>query len=253
MAKEKTTNQQKTAQDKSAKPAPKQSKNFAVSKKDVSASLEEAPTNNNKIVTSTNKEAKKATNSKSFKKIVVLAGVLLVAGALGYFAQDYLLIASVNGKPITRFTLWQNLEKQYGAGVVDNMVTQELILQEGRKTNVTIADAEVDTEIKNISTNIEAQGTTIEQALAGQNMTLDDLKEQIVIQKTLEKLIADKAEVSDEELTQAVASLVEGGQEDTPELREQIKAELVSAKQSQEIQALLTALRESANVKVKTL
>ena len=251
MAKEKTTNQQKTAQDKSAKPAPKQSKNFAVSKNDVSASLEEASTN--KVVNTTNKEAKKATNSKSFKKIVVLAGVLLVAGALGYFAQDYLLIASVNGKSITRFALWQNLENQYGAGVVDNMVTQELILQEGRKKNVTIADAEVDTEIKTISTNIEAQGTTIEQALAAQNMTLDDLKEQIVIQKTLEKLIADKAEVSDEELTQAVASLVEGGQEDTPELREQIKAELVSAKQSQEIQALLTALRESANVKVKTL
>ena len=61
-------------------------------------------------------------------------------------------------------------------------------------------------EIKKVEEQVSAQGGTLEQALAGQGMTIADLREQILINKSLEQVLADKIAVSDEEVNQYLST-----------------------------------------------
>lgn len=195
---------------------------------------------------------KGVTPLKKYLKFFVIAFILIAVGLAGYLLKDSFVVATVNGTPITRAKLWKSLEGQYGKQTVQDLVTQELIAQEAVKRNVVVSVQDIDSEIQAISQNIEAQGATLQQALEAQGMTMDDLRDQIEVQKKLEAMVAERAKVSDEEIAQAVASLVENGQEDTEQLREGVRQQITQAKLQQEIQAFLNEIRTAANVSVSS-
>src|SRR4030042_3285445 len=133
------------------------------------------------------------------KRIVLFLVILLLAG-LVYFLRSQLVVATVNGKPIWRLTLITELEKQSGKEALNSLVTKALILQEAQKQKVVIGEEEISKEITTIEEKLKAQGQDLDNLLSLQGVSRVELREQIEIQKMIEKIGGGNIEVTDQEI-----------------------------------------------------
>lgn len=130
----------------------------------------------------------------------VVAMVVLILLSLGYLGKSLLFAAVVGVRPITRYEVVRELERGAGKETLDRLVTQQLIEQEAGKKGINISDADIQKELERINGLVEAQGTTLDAALALQGQTKESFKEFIKVQKTLEEILKEEIAVSDEEL-----------------------------------------------------
>lgn len=183
-------------------------------------------------------------------KIVVL---IVMLSAVAYFVNKYkneFIIVTVNGKPITRIELDKELEKQGGNQTLDILITQTLIKQDALRNGVVVDEVAVQSDLSEIENNITAQGMKLEDALKMQNITKDYLLEQLRMQQILTKLATGNVTVTEQEVNDMIASAVESGEEDTPELRASAEAQLKQMKENEAISTYLDNLRKSADIKV---
>src|SRR4051812_45467567 len=83
-----------------------------------------------------------------YRLIALLVLLLAVVGLFWYKTNTWPIVAVVNGKPLMRFTLDQQLYKQGGKEVLDTMITEKLVQDELAKNHLTASVAEVDTRIE---------------------------------------------------------------------------------------------------------
>lgn len=193
------------------------------------------------------KRIKQRVKTRSF-----IVGALAVLGLLlAILFRGQFIVATVNGEPISRFTLINELEKEAGARVMESLVTKKLILQEAKKKNVNVSNGEIDEEVKRVEKTLKDQGQDLDAALSQQGMTRDQFKEQVVVQLTLKKLVADKAKVTDKEVNE----YLEKNKDNLPkemgekELKEAVKGQLEQQKFSQAAGDLVNSLKASGNIK----
>ena len=182
------------------------------------------------------------------KTAIIIAAVIII-GALAYAYKGLFIAAMVNGKPISRLAVMQKLEKASGKQVLDSLITKKIIGDEARKKGITVSGEEIDEEIKNIEAGISSQGGTLDAALAAQGMSKDDLKEQIMIQKEVEKILADKINITDSEIEQYIKDnkvAIPEGQE--AEYANQIKTQMRNQKLNQEAGLLVDSLKSQAKI-----
>ena len=184
-------------------------------------------------------------------RTAVIAVAILLLGGLGYYYKNLLVVATVNGSPISRWSVLSQLEASSGKSVLDSIITKKLIENEAASKNVSVTAEDVDTEIKSIEERLKSQNTTLETALKSENMTMEKLKEQVTINKALQKLVADKLAVSDEDVDAYLKQM--GGEIPTTvseaEFKAQIKTQLQNQKFSTEAQTLIDSLRAQANIR----
>jgi len=171
-------------------------------------------------------------------------------GVLAYIYKGLFIAATVNGSPISRLAIIQELEKASGKNLLDSLIIEKLVQNEANAKKITVSNDEINGEIKKIEDRIVAQGSTLDAALAAQGMTMEDLKKQIILQKEVEKMVADKINVTDEEVTQYIkdnAISIPEGQEATTTA--QIKDELRNQKLNKEAAALITTLKSQAKIR----
>lgn len=126
--------------------------------------------------------------------------IFLLVLAFFYLIKDEVIVASVNGKPVTRWALVRNLEKQSASAVLENMTLQMLVEQELKKAGVKVSDEEMEAEITQIEEQLAAQGQDLDDLLRAQGLTRATVKEQLALSKGMEMLLSDKIVVSDEEV-----------------------------------------------------
>lgn len=181
--------------------------------------------------------------------IYMAIGALVIIGILIYF-KGLFIAAIVNGRPISRFTVTKELEKQGGKKTLDSIITQELISQEAQKKGINIKDTDVDNEIKKIEKSIISQGQNLDQLLAAQGMDRSQLKSQIRTKLYLEKILANKIKVSDKEIDnylQKIKDQPQNGVNKKPN-KEEIIAQLMQQKLSKEAPAFIAELKKSAKI-----
>lgn len=174
---------------------------------------------------------------------------LAVIGTLFYF-KSLFIAATVNGVPISRLSVIGELEKNSGQQALDIIITKKLIEAEASKTGVTVSQEDIDAEIKTIEDQVSKQGGTLEMALAQQGMTEEQFQEQLILQKKLEKILADKIQITDEEVNQYVAQSkapVPAGTSET-EFKDQIRDQLKNQKFNVEADKWITDLKAKANI-----
>src|SRR3989344_1396839 len=182
-------------------------------------------------------EEEKKGRTISIKTGVVIA-VVLVAGALAYGYKSLLIAATVNGSPISRLSVISELEKKSGKAALDELITKKLIDDEAQKKGITVSDDEVSAEITKIDDQIKEQG-----------MTESDLRLQITIQKKLEKLLADKTQVTDAEIKKFIADnkvVAPAGQEEA--FKNQAMEQLRQNKLRDAVGLLIESLRSQATI-----
>jgi hypothetical protein len=187
---------------------------------------------------------------RTTKTFIVIFGIFALLFAGFVYFKGYFVAATVDGHDVSRWSVVRELEKQAGKSVLDTMITKRLIDSEIKKQKIVVAPADVDAEIKKVEDQIAAQGGTLEQALAGQGMTMSDLREQIVINKSLEQILSDKIAVSDEEIDQYLSASqppVTGGVS-SDDLRNQAREQLKAQKFGTEASKWVTDMRAKAMI-----
>lgn len=182
--------------------------------------------------------------------IAIGAAIILIIVAL-FFAKGLFVAATVNGSPISRWSVIKELEKQGGKQALEAIIDKKLVETELNKQNISVAKEEVDAEIKKIEAQVTSQGGTLEMALAQQGMTEEKLREQIAIQKKLEKLLADKVAVSEAEIDAYIKDSKATAPKDLKmeDFRKQIGDQLKQQKFQSEAQQWVSDLMASAKIK----
>jgi dGTP triphosphohydrolase len=198
-------------------------------------------------------ESQQKADKKSIKisiKTAIIIVVIIALGVLVYFYKGLFIAATVNGSPISRLTVIHTLEKASGKSLLDSLITEKLIQNEANAKGITVSDDEINAQIATIQDQITAQGSTLDAALSAQGMNMDDLKKQIILQKEMEKLVADKINVTDEEVAQYIKdnaiSIPEGQEAAT---NDQVKNKLRNQKLNTEAQALISDLKAKAKIR----
>ncbi|MDO8555197.1 MAG: SurA N-terminal domain-containing protein [bacterium] len=199
-----------------------------------------------------NGETEKKTEKKairiSFKTMIVLVAIIAI-GALVYVGKGWFIVATVDGSPISRLSIIGKLEKASGKTLLNTLITEKLIQNEAKAKGIVVSEEEVNSEIKKVQDQVVVQGNTLEAALAAQGMDMQDLKGRIILQKDLEKLLADKTNVTDSEVEQYIKDnkvSVPKGQETA--MSAQVRDALVNQKLAKEADTLIAALKSRAKI-----
>ena len=182
------------------------------------------------------------------RRAYVIAGVIILA-ALLFSLKGFFIAATVNGSPISRLAVINELEKQSGKQILDSLITEKLIKDEARKKGISVDGDEIDLIIKEITDQVVSQGETLEQFLTNQNVTQDELENRIMIQQELEKLLSDKIKVSEEEISKYIKDneiIIPEGQE--TEYNNQITTQIQQQKLNTEAGNLISSLKSQAKI-----
>ncbi|MEI6690869.1 MAG: hypothetical protein WCL07_03925 [bacterium] len=131
-------------------------------------------------------------NSKALAAIVVLIGV----GALTYKLGPWMVPAIVGRTPITRWQMYERMEKNYGAQALDDMVNEKVLDLAIAKVGVKVDQSKIDGELAKIEEQFKAMGG-LDEALKTRGLTKTDLVKQVTTQLEVEEILKDKITPSD--------------------------------------------------------
>lgn len=198
------------------------------------------------------KELIQEEEKKAFKlsrNHVLIVAAAIVLGVL--FALKGLFIAVVvNGQPISRLSIINQLEKQGGKKTLESLIVKALIFQEAKKQNVSVDKKEVDGELNKIKDQLQKQGQSLDQALSVQGLTQQDLVEQITLQKMIEKMVGKDIKITDKE----VSDYIEENKEAFPQgvsseqIKQQALQQIKQQKLGEKVQVWLADLQKKASV-----
>lgn len=188
--------------------------------------------------------------SKIKSRAILIPLIIIIILGLIYLFKNQLVVAIVNGQPISRFALAGELEKRYGKQTLDDLITQTLVLQEARKKNINVSQEELDKEIKDLEENLTKQGQNLDQLLKSKSLTRQDLAQQVRIQKLLEKLAAGDLTVSEQEINDYINENKDFFPKEAKaeDIKNNVREQLEQKKSGEKIQALLKELRDSAKI-----
>lgn len=199
-----------------------------------------------------------STNSPSSSKIekfkknkFVLIGiaVIIIALILAY-KKGLLVAATVNGSPITTLEVLQREDAQLHKQMVDQIITERLILGEATKKNIKISSQEIDTEIVGIEKQVGG-ADALNSLLTQQGQTRADLIKNVTIKLSLEKLYSNEASVSAEDIAKFIEQNKEQMQSsDEAGLAKEATDYLKSQKLNQVFTQKLQELKTAANIKI---
>ncbi|MEK7635201.1 MAG: hypothetical protein AAB446_02100 [Patescibacteria group bacterium] len=194
-------------------------------------------------------EELKSSKSKGSRYIIIAISIAVVIflASLQY-SKGLLVAATVNGSPISRWAVIGNLEKQAGKQALDSLITEKLI--ESKLGEISVSKEEIDGEIKKIEQQVTSQGATMDAALKQQGMTMEQLQDQITMRKKLEKLLADKAQISDEEVNTYIKDnkVTPKNGEKPEDFKVQVKLELQQQKYDQVAGQWMSDLKTNAKI-----
>lgn len=142
---------------------------------------------------------KKISITKSLALVLVLAiGLGLIASACSSQASSE-VVARVNNEKITKDELYEYLVKENGDAAMNTLVANKIIELEAKKQNVEVTDDDLDKEIDKIAEQYGGR-ETFEQFLEMYGTPLDDIKETLRTNITVEKLLGAEVKIEEDEM-----------------------------------------------------
>lgn len=166
---------------------------------------------------------------------LVLAVLLVVALFKSPFAKSSNeAVATVDGVEITKDMLYDELLKTGGESALNNLINQKMVDQAAKQKNVTVTQADIDERVKQM---VEQYGSQeqLDQALQQYGMTMDNLKENLMVNLKVTKII--NPEVTDKEVSETFEKYKE--QFNTPE---QVRTSEILVKTEDEAKAIIKEL-----------
>mgnify|MGYP000188685277 CR=1 FL=1 len=133
--------------------------------------------------------------------IILVAAVFLGTTALSGCTQtgDREVLVTVNGEQITKDSLYREMYAQVGQEALESLISQTLILQEGRKHNIEVSPAEIEARLHELIESGFASKEHFLDTLEAFGLSLEDIERQVLIQLTAEKLLAAEIYIDEDE------------------------------------------------------
>lgn len=169
--------------------------------------------------------------TKLTSRILPLSLIVLGIALLTYKVGPYFVPAIVGTSPVTRFEIWNKMEKSYGAQTLDDVVNEKILDLAIAKSGVKVDQAKIDAQIKSLESQFESMGG-LDAALTQRGMTRDELTKQVKTQLSVEEILKDKVNPSEEDVKKAFDEGAKTTYKDKKfdDVKEQIKEQLVQAK-----------------------
>ena len=188
---------------------------------------------------------------RAFVLLAAAAALLIVALAAANVYQAVRpapAVAKVNGVAISRKD-YDKAVAQDGQQVLDNLINDRLVKQDAAKKHVSVSTDEVDAKLKEIKGQIGTE-EQYKQALSAQHITELSLRDSIRNFLLLQKLTADRNQVSDADVQTAYS---QGKDTEYPgksldDVKDQIKSQLTQDKQQQAQSSYLDDLKKNAKI-----
>ena len=183
----------------------------------------------------------------SLKNIILL--IILVIAVLFWKFKGYFVVALVNGQPISRWQLSDQLMKKYGSQTLDNIINERLILAAARQKGIFVKADEIDARVKQIEGRIAGQ-ISLDDALKAQGLSREEFRRQLEIQISIEKLFTKEATVSASEIDEYLGEnkTLYKDATDTALLREEVKDTISKQKLSDAFDKWFTDIQKSAKI-----
>lgn len=138
---------------------------------------------------------------KNKKVLIPILAVVLVALIIGavYLTQRSETVATVDKEKITQEQLNEELNKQYGASVLNMMISNKVVDLEADKAKVKVTDKEIQAELDKMVEQYGGQ-ETFNMLLAQNGVTEDVFKEQIEQNLKVTKILEPSIEITDDEI-----------------------------------------------------
>lgn len=114
-------------------------------------------------------------------------------------SSDY--VAKVDGEKILQSDLDEELRNQYGAAVLDTLITNKIVELEAKKQNITVSDEDIQAEYDEL---VESYGgeESIQAVYEANGLTEEAVKENIRTYQLTKNVIAASLDITDEEIEQ---------------------------------------------------
>lgn len=183
-------------------------------------------------------------------KTAIIIGCVVVLLTIIFAFRSLFIVAIVNGSPISRFSVINELETKSGKAALENLVLEKIVNMEANKKGINISDEEINKEITSVEEEAKAQGRTLEQVLASWNMTAEVFRSQIVLQKKVEGLLGDKLNVTETEIETYIKDnnvQIPTGQD--TKIKEQVWQQLKQQKLSSEVGPFIESLKALSSIR----
>ena len=181
-------------------------------------------------------------------KNILLASIIILAIIFWKFKGN-IIAATINGRPISRFELNRQLISRYGKQTLDNLINEKLLLRATRDKGIAVTNEEINLRIKEIEARLAGQ-TTLDEALKVQGLTHEDLKKQIEIQLSIDKMFTGEASVSAAEIDEYLQKNQQSYKSatDPVSLREEITAIIKQQKISELFDKWFSEVKKNARI-----
>ncbi|HEY8531376.1 MAG TPA: peptidyl-prolyl cis-trans isomerase [Limnochorda sp.] len=169
--------------------------------------------------------------------VLVLVASFIVVGPWAR-ASEGDVVAEVNGEPITREMFYEALEAAAGPQVLDQLITETLLLQAGEELKEPVTDAEVEEALASLKAAYPNEAI-YQATLAAYGLDEERLARQLKLSMTLERLATQDVTVTDEE----VAAYFEEHQDELAH-PERVRARHILVETREEAEAVIKALEE---------
>jgi hypothetical protein len=138
----------------------------------------------------------------TIKNILLLA--ILIIALLVWKNKGYFIAATVNGQPVSKWQLNNQLEKRFGSQVLDSIINERLILSAARQKGIFVTSDDIDKKMKQVEEQIKGQ-ISLDDALKAQGLTKEDFKKQVEIQLSIDKMFDKESTVSTKDVDDYIA------------------------------------------------
>ncbi|MGI6468285.1 MAG: foldase [Syntrophomonadaceae bacterium] len=135
-------------------------------------------------------------------RTIALAVIFMIIGiGLGYGATQLgqPAVADINGEKITKDEFYDSLVKANGSQVLDTLIAKKLIQLEAEKQNIAVSEDEIQAELNQYYDYYGGEQAFIE-AVQASGHTIEEVKEDMLINLQIKKLIAPTVTISEEEM-----------------------------------------------------
>jgi len=147
--------------------------------------------------------AAEVTTKKSSTGWIITSALLAIALVVVLikppFGGNNETIATVNGSGITKNDLYDKMVTYYGSGVLDSLISEELVAQELKAKSITLTDADLAAEIAALKLQFPSE-EEFQLALTGSGMTEEDLKDNFKLSTMIRLALQSTTNVTDENI-----------------------------------------------------
>lgn len=130
--------------------------------------------------------------------LIILGCFIGVDLLVQYLNNDY-SVAVVNGERISNKEYYKLLDQAYGESISETLIEYSLIRQEAAKEGIELSQEEIDTELQNTIDYVGGE-EAFEQVLAGNDITREDVIDQIELSLLTTKILTPTLEYTDEDV-----------------------------------------------------